>query len=314
MNDDAKKIIKICLISICCYFFLLFIPKALSFYGIEYRAFLFNITLVIKILFVVILFVGIIISLYIIIHNKKALGKKPSLWYIESLLIISFIIESGLIGYEGIFEREKEALIYEKYLKVYSCSLFDEQDIPIGIYKPLNPFFRKKVTPEYKMDELLQDIYGMTFSIVYEENNSLFVIPEKYPQIKVSITNPYTMQLDISDQLTKWYFEEELRKGNVQTKYRYIKENALAGNAVVFEVSSTDDLDVIALDIYEIIEQAISSDYYRENSGRIICLLEKEEKEKYISIPFGYSNENNTLNKSDYDMIYNCLKSEMDAL
>lgn len=309
MNDDAKKIIKICLISICCYFFLLFIPKVLSFYGIEYRALLFNITLVIKILFVVILSVGIIISLYIIIHNKKALGKKHSLWYIESLLIISLIIESGLIGYEGIFEREKEAFFYEKYLKVYSCSLFDEQDIPIGIYKPLNPFFRKKVTPEYKMDELLQDIYGMKFSIIYEEDNSLFIVPDKYPQLKVSICNPYTYQIDMSDQLLKWYIEEEIKDGNFQTEVIYKKENALAEDIAVVKIS-TGNLESCAKDVYTVIQKSSEDDYFINNPGRILCLITQNEQEKYITFTFG-DIEKATNHIYNYEEIYNRLKDEI---
>lgn len=256
-----------------------------------------------------ILFGTIFICIFFI-KNKNERPKTTTLVFLLVYLIVDLILISN---YFSTFWLKEEKFI-DNYIYVYQVNIVNKEEFPIGIYASFNPFFRKKVTPDYKMEELLEEIYGMNFALEYDTDNNLVIIPEAYPQIKVSITNPYTMQLDISDQLTKWYFEEELRKGNVQTKYRYIKENALAGNVVVFEVSSTDDLDVIALDIYEIIEQAITSDYYRENSGRIICLLEKEEKEKYISIPFGYSNENNTLNKSDYDMIYNCLKSEMDAL
>jgi hypothetical protein len=162
------------------------------------------------------------------------------------------------------------------------------------------------------MDELLHDIYGMTFSIVYEENNSLFVVPEKYPQLKVSVCKPYTYQIDMSDQLLKWYIEEEIKDYNFQTEVIYKKENALAEDIAVIKVSS-NNLESCAKDICTVIQKASEDIYFKQNPGRILCLITQNEKEKYITFTFGDIDEKTTNHLYSYEEIYNCLKDEIDS-
>ena len=156
---------------------------------------------------------------------------------------------------------------------------------------------RKKVTVDSGLEELLENRYQMRFSVKRNADESVSIIADDYPQLSLHIYEPYTFQIDMEDQLGRWYFEESLKQPEVQIKYDYRKMSALAADVLYVIVDSSDDLKESANDISVLIQNANADPFFDKHAGALACKMIMDGKETYTSFAFGYSKDDG---KNDY--------------
>ena len=254
-----------------------------------------------------------VVTLSIIVFAILIIGRyehiRPYVGSFVFLMFLGLLVGGSLFSKQ--FKQEKEEVYETNYIKVSEQGGMDP--FPKGIYYPLNSLFRRKVTADYKLDELLESRYGMKFTI-QKADKGYVVIPEQYPQLRLKVYNYLNFSIDFSDSLARWYFEKTYEEKNMETEYMYCPGEMLVANEIFCPVIDIKgDYEIYANEISELIRSANSDPYFQDHAGKIQCVvMSNDDIKKTISFYFGsrseygeedyYENPKNVLEKLNTDL------------
>ncbi len=261
------------------------------------------------ILFAYIKVVTLVIIVLAIIITSRYEYTRPYVGSFVFLMFLGLMIGGSL--FSGLFKQEKEEVYETNYIEVTEQGWMDP--FPKGIYYPLNFLFRRKVTADYKLDELLESRYGMKFTIENADKGYV-VIPEQYPQLRLKVYSYFYYSIDFSDSLARWYFEKTYDEKNMETEYMYCPGEMHVANEIFCPVIDIKgDFEIYANEISELIKSANSDPYFQDHAGKIQCVvMSNDDIKKTIAFTFGspteygkedyYENPKNVLEKLNTDL------------
>lgn len=261
------------------------------------------------ILFAYIMVLTLAIIVLAILITSRYEHTRPYTGSFVFLMFLGLLVGGSL--FSKLFKQEKEEVYETNYIKVSEQGWMDP--FPKGIYYPLNSLFRRKITADYKLDELLESRYGMKFTI-QKADKGYVVIPEQYPQLRLKVYNYLNFSIDFSDSLARWYFEKTYNENDMKMEYMYCPGEMLVANEIFCPVIDINgDFELYAKEISELIRSANSDPFFRDHGGKIQCVvMSNDEIKNTITFTFGspteygkgayYEDPKNVLEKLNTDL------------
>lgn len=270
-------------------------------YGIDFRTNFVMQFIKTKIAVSIFIFAAFLFTSNIYFHEIKEsnLNNKYRFCIIAIVLIIALIGAVYRVSYD-----EVEEVYEEEYILVYKTGL--SADGFRREYKVLNPVFRRRISEDYGLEELLEHRYGMKF-IIGEEGGKVVITPEQYPQLKLKIYDPFICRIDFEDMLARWYFEKAYKEKDLQMEYVYFMgEMGVANNIFCPVIKKGSNYELYAKEIADLIISANSDPFFRNHEGKLKCFFEANGKiiDYYI---FTFGNELNDGKGSFYENSANVL-------